>query len=333
MSLYIDRKYVLLVSTKLEHFKQKSEYLFNCRCKLCGDSKKHTHKTRGYFYRVKGNLFYKCHNCHASMSLGTFLKTVDPNLFSEYQMDRYKEESCGNVARPSFDFVTSRPVFEKKATINLPTIASLPDGHFAKEYIRGRKIPEKRWTDLYFAENFKSFCDEMYPKHDKKLLEEPRLVIPFFDSKKILQGVQGRAFGESKIRYITIRAREDMVKVYGLDKVDFKKPIYVVEGPIDSLFLENSIASMDSALHRVIKLIGEHDFVFVYDNEPRNKETTKTMRETISMGKKVCIWPSYIEQKDINEMVLAGHDPQSIIDKHTQQGAKALLDFAVWKKT
>jgi hypothetical protein len=189
------------------------------------------------------------------------------------------------------------------------------------------------WERLYYTDDFLSFCDELFPEHGKKLPRgDERLVIPFWDGKKILQGVQGRTLSNSEIRYITIRAREDMTKVFGLDLIDFTKPINVVEGPIDSMFLKNSLATMDSALYRVIETIGDHDYVFIYDNEPRNKDLLKTLRKTINMGRKVVIWPSSIKEKDINDMVLAGHTIHKIIEERTFQGPRAMLEFETWSK-
>ena len=333
MSLYIDRKYVLLVSTKLEHFKQNSSTIFNCRCKLCGDSKRNKLKARGYFYAKKGKYFYKCHNCHVSMTLGSFLKQIDPTLFSEYQVERYKDENAAVVRKP--DFVPPpmiKPVFKSKP-FDIPTIASLPNDHYAKQYVMERMIPKEYWNDLYFANDFRMFIEKILPNNDKKLKDnEPRLVIPFFDQKNILQGLQGRAFGESQVRYITYRVEEDMIKVFGLNKVDFTKPIMVVEGPIDSMFLKNSLATMDASLSRIIQLIGDYDYVFVHDNEKRNSEIVKSMRQSINTGKKVCIWPSHIAQKDVNDMVVAGLNPQNIISQRTFSGPQAMLELEMWRK-
>ena len=60
---YIDQKYLLLVSPQLKLFKKKSDGLYNFRCPYCGDSQKSRTKARGYVFRKKNDLFYKCHNC------------------------------------------------------------------------------------------------------------------------------------------------------------------------------------------------------------------------------------------------------------------------------
>lgn len=333
MSLYIDKRFVSLVSPKLERFKQKSEYLWTFRCPICGDSKTNKTKTRGYFYRRKGDLCFICHNCGSGMSFGNFLKTTDKSLYRQYQLERFKDESSGNVAAPDFTLAKSKPVF--KQSINLPTIQSLPEEHVAKVFLQNRKIPKDTMSHIYYASDFKAFVHEMLPDYEKSIYTEPRIVIPFFDENKKLLGFQGRAINQSKVKYITIKLDEDNKKVFGLDKVDFTKKIYVVEGPIDSLFLQNSIAMMDASLYNAVPIVGNHDYVFIYDNEPRNKDIVSRIKKTIDMGHKICIWPKNVVDKDINDMILSGmsaSEIQCIIDKNTHQDLRAKLEFELWKK-
>jgi hypothetical protein len=333
MSLYIDKKFVSLVSTKLERFKQKSEYLWNCRCKICGDSSKNKIKARGYFYRRKSDIFYICHNCGTSLSLGSFIKITDPSLYREYQLERYKNESTGNVAKPDFSIAKIKPVFATR--IDLPTISSLSDNHPAKAYLLKRKIPRDKLDDIYYADDFSAFVKDIHPEYDKTLYKEQRIIFPFYDEKKNLLGFQGRAVGNSKIKYITIKLNDDNKKVFGLDRVDFSKKVYVVEGPIDSLFLQNSLATMDASLYNISLLLGNHDYVFIHDNEPRNAAIVKHMAKTISHNKNIFIWPQDIVSKDINDYILTGatsSEIQSIIDKNTFQGLRAKLEFERWRK-
>lgn len=336
MSLYIDKKYISLLAPKLDKFRQKSEYLWNFRCPVCGDSQKNKLKMRGYIYRRKSDLFFTCHNCGTGHSFGNLLKMVDRSLYSQYQMERFKSESAGNTAKPDFSMLMEKPVFNIQKKINLPTIESLPVKHTARGYVKDRFIPKERWSDLYYAEDFELFVKEILPDYDKRLYAEPRLVIPFYDEKNILLGFQGRALVNSKVKYITIKLSDDNLKVYGLDRVDKTKKIYVVEGPIDSMFLQNSLAMMDASLYNVISTVGNYDYTFVFDNEPRNKDVCKHMQKAIAMGKSVCIWPKHLDMKDINEMILRGYSPaviQGIIDSNTFSLLKAQLEFGSWSKT
>jgi hypothetical protein len=335
MSLYIDRKYIMLLAPKLEKFHQKSEYLWNFRCNICGDSHTNKSKMRGYIYRRKSDLFFTCHNCGTSMSFGNFLKVTDRSLYSEYQMERYKDNNAGNVPKPDFSLAKTKPVFKKRTDISLPSIASLPETHIAKQYLLKRKIPRDRFNDIYYAENFKSFVLEMLPDYEKTLYDESRIVFPFYDQDKNLIGFQGRAIGDSKVKYITVKMDDSFLKVYGLDRVDLNKRIYVVEGPIDSLFLQNSLATMDSSLYNVSLMLGNRDYIFIHDNEPRNPEIVRQMDKTIKLGEYIFIWPQDIVEKYINDWILTGATPseiQSIIDRNTFDGLRAKLEFDRWKK-
>jgi transcription elongation factor Elf1 len=332
VSLYVDIKFVSLISPKLERFSRKGEYLWNFRCLICGDSQKNKLKARGYIYRQKSNLFFSCHNCGTSMIFGKFLKTIDKSLYNEYQLECYGEGKS-NVKKPDFSEYKTKTIFNKKVKINLPSIVELPENHSAKVFLGKRKIPEDRLSQLFYANDFFIFVKELLPEYDRKLYtKDPRIVIPFYDENKNLLGFQGRALVPSSVKYITIKMDEANKKVYGLDRLDKSKTVYVVEGPIDSLFLPNAIAAMDASLFNIIREVGDLDYVFVYDNESRNKDVCRNIEKTISLGKKVVIWPSNIKEKDINDMVLAGLDVQSIIDSNTFEGLQAKLNFIQWKK-
>lgn len=337
MSLFIDRKFLMMVSIRLEQFKQKSEYLWNCRCPICGDSRKNKLKARGYVYRRKSDLFFSCHNCGASMSFGNFLKQLNRPLYDQYVMERFKNESSGNTAKPDFSLAREKPVFNTKLKINLPTIESLPYEHPAKQELVRRKIPKERFTSLYYAIDYREFIHELLPEYDyTRLIEnDSRIVIPFYDENGDLLGVQGREMKKTGVKYITIKVDDDAKKVFGLDKVDFSKPVYVVEGPLDAMFLDNSIAMMDATLYTAISTVGNHDYVFVYDNQPRNKDVCRHMKRTIELGQKICIWPKNISEKDINDMILTGttrSEVQSIIHTHTFADLRAKLEFEQWRK-
>ena len=339
MSLYVDKSFIPRISMRLDKFAQKGDYLWNFRCPLCGDSRKNKLKARGFIYKQKNGLFYKCHNCSASTSFGNFLKSLDPNLYKEYRLETYKETSHSNTPKPDFSaFQTYSNTNEKLNTkkIDLPTIKSLPEGHIAKDFLRNRQIPKEYSTKFYYSDNFKSFVSEILPDSDYNLIEDRRIVIPFYDESGALQGFQGRDLGNSRIKYITIKVVEGSRKVFGLETVDLTRKVYVVEGPLDSIFLNNGIAMMDSALYRAPLVVGAADYTFIYDNESRNKQIVQNMRKTITMGLDICIWPKNVEEKDINDMVLSGISAsmvQGIIDKHTHSGLKAKMEFEAWQKT
>lgn len=337
MSVFIDRKYLKLISPKLNRFTQKKEDLYNFRCPFCGDSRKNQLKARGYVYRKKNDYFYKCQNCGVGYTMYNFLNYLDGNLAKDYSLERFTNGETGNHNYPKPELKFDSPKFTKnKTVINLPTIKELEKDHVAVQYCIGRKIPEDTYHNLYYAEDFKSFVYEIMPDCDKDLNEnDPRLVIPFFDEENQLVAFQGRTLSDSKIRYITIKINENSVKLFGLNKINKEEKIYVTEGPIDSLFLPNAIATADSNLMSAGKHISREKLVLVFDNEPRNKDICKLIDKAIENHYAICIWPEMIQEKDINDMILSGFTKEELLDiinKNTFVNLRAKMEFIQWKK-
>ena len=340
MSVFIDRSFLLQVSPKLKNFSKRQDDLYNFRCPICGDSQKNKSKSRGYIYRRQNDYFYMCHNCHVSISFYNFLKQVDPNLLERYTLERFKNtaNTYTKTTEPSFEEAKVKPIFAKR--LSIPSISSLPDDHFAKKYVQDRKLPEESFQHLYYAEDFKafvlSFKIEKYNEDNKKLRDnEKRLIIPFYDKEGNLFAFQGRALDDSKIRYITIRLDEDAPKVFGLNRINEEEKIYVVEGPLDSLFIPNCVAVASSALETAAEYFDKSKLVLVFDNEPRNKEILKLIDQAIDNHFNVVIWPEMFKEKDINEMILNGFDKEEIYDiiqENTFVNLRAKMEFINWKR-
>lgn len=335
MSMHIDQLFTNRLGSRLERFSRKSDYLWNFRCPICGDSQTHKHKARGYIYNSKNKLYFHCHNCGLSLSFPNFLKRIDINLYKEYLLEVMKNSKSTNV--DSLPRIKERIVSSK--IINLPTINSLSKNHIAYRFLNDRLIPKKYFTNLYFAENFKFFLDEIYPNNEKKMpANELRLIIPFYSENNILEGFQGRAIlKNNNTKYITILLNENSKKIFGLERLNFQKKIYVVEGPFDSLFLDNAVAAMESSLITVVEKLGqEKDYIFVYDNEKRNAAICSQMKKTIDRNFSIFIWPKQLRKyKDINDAILGGYtssELMSIIDNNTFSDLRAKLEFENWRK-
>ena len=320
----VDSKYIGLVSSRLQKFKRVKADLYNFRCPICGDSQKHKNKARGYFYQVKTNTNYKCHNCGASLSFNNFLKQIDPTLHKQYTMEKFKEGHTGKnfvVEEPKFEF--KKPVFKKK--LDLPRASEVP---IAKKYLEKRGIDS---TKFYFAHKFKEWVNTKKKTFDSIIKDDSRIIIPMYDTERNLIGFQGRSLGPNSVKYITIMLNDDAPKIYGLEKIDDSEPIYIIEGPFDSTFVENSVAMCGSDID--IRTFGWSDYIWVYDNEPRNREIVNRISNTIDRGDKVVIWPNHIIDKDVNDMVLSGHDNiMNILSENTYSGLEAQVQFNNWKK-
>ena len=318
----VDSKFIGLVSSRLEKFKRVKPNLYNFRCPICGDSKKNKSKTRGYLYVVKANTNYRCHNCGASMSLNNFLKEVDPAVHKQYTLEKFKSGHTGRnfvADEPTFTF--EEPKFKTK--LSIPPCSEVQRG---REYLEKRRLdPEK----FYWAEDFTGFVNSIKPTFGSHVPKESRIIIPLYYNKDLI-GVQGRSLLSNSVKYITTIFYDDAPKIYGLDSIRRGAPVFVTEGPFDSTFLLNSIAmcGADGDVGRW----GVSNPVWVYDNEPRSKEIVQRISSTINRGGKVVIWPSNIYEKDINDMVLAGHDVQNIVESNVYEGLEANLKFTTWKR-
>ena len=332
MSSYIDLKFINDLSGRLSQFKKKTDYLFNFRCPHCGDSQKSKTKARAYLYRVKNDMFFKCHNCGQGQNLANFIKFIDPKLYEQYLLERYKK-SAPATPKPKFDFKPTK--FTDQTPIDdLKSIKDLPEDHPARLYCVNRKIPEKYFDKLFLSDKFMTLVNEVKPNTYKITKDHPRLIIPFYDTTGKVFAFQGRAFGKEQPKYLTIKLDENKQKVYGLDKVNFQKPIYITEGPIDSLFIDNCLAAGGADLFLKNKIPNEN-ITYIFDNEPRNKEIVKRMYKVIEQDFNVVIWPDEIQLKDVNDMIMSGLtklELQDIISNNTYSKLSALIKLNYWKK-
>jgi len=339
--LYIDAKYAAIVGSRLRNFKQKKDYLWNYSCPVCGDSTKNKLKARGFIYRKGNDLFVKCYNCGHGTNIGNLIKYVDSVLYDEYVLERYKGGASKHNAHK--DVSSILPEENSKLELLMDSVLDglsrldmLDESHPAVQYLINRKIPQNKWDLLYFAPRFKSYTNSVSAKFQEPILDEhPRMIIPFFKPNGKCFAFQGRAYGSEEPKYYTIKVDETEEKIYGLDRLDFSRRIYVVEGPIDSLFLPNAIAvsgaSFDTPTIRQLLT----NATIVMDNEPRNKDIVKQLDKYINLGYNVCMFPDNIQEKDINDMVLAGRSIDEIleiINTNTTSGMEAKLKFSTWKK-
>lgn len=328
---HIDVKYINLISSRLSKFKKVKPHLYNFRCPICGDSQRQKNKARGYLYQVKNNTNYKCHNCGISVSFSNFLKTVDSESHKHYVFEKFKDGKTGKnfpTQSPEDIFKTvdsARPKFKKKVVLDLPDAFSVDK---SKRYLESRAIFE---GDFYYAENFKEFVNSIKPDAFNNVRHgEERIVIPIIRNGELV-GVQGRALSTNPVKYLTVMFEEDAPKVYGIDRVDRSSTVFVVEGPFDSHFLPNSVALCGS--DGEVRDLEGSDIVFVYDNEPRNREIVGKIEKVIDGGGRVVIWPSSVKEKDLNDMVLVGRNVKNIVESNIYSGLEAKLKFTTWKKT
>ena len=318
------------LSVQLQGFSTKKSGLYNFRCPYCGDSERRKSKMRGYLFTTKTGLVFKCHNCGTSKAFHNFLKDQDSQLWEAYNLEKFKQNSGTRKRKVIDTTVFKKPVFKNKRKVDLPRVSDLNKQHPARTYLTGRGIPEDTLSKFYYAEKFKEWTNSLKQTYDRIDSEEPRIVIPLLDEEGNLFGYQGRSLNpKDKLRYVTVMLEDNMPKVYGLSEIDKEKPVYVTEGPIDSHFLGNAIAMCGSDVDLSSY---NYQFIFAFDNEPRSRQIVDKLASAIRQGAKVVVWPKSIVEKDINDMVNAGHDVQSVVESNTFDGLQAQVKLTEWKR-
>lgn len=331
---FVDLQYATMLSSRLDRFKVRSTnpYKINFRCPVCGDSQTSKTKARGWLLEKDNSFHFYCHNCGASQSFSYFLKSIDGMAYNDYIAEKFvkdvKKSDTSILEKTKFE----KPVFNVDPLKQLKKVSQLSTDHPLKKYVVKRGIPPQHHYRMYFAPKFKTWINSIIPnKFENVGKDEPRLVIPFFDENGKMFGVSARGFDPNGVRYITIMF-EERSKIFGLDTVNFEQTYFVVEGALDCMFLSNAVA-MAGADGNASGLKRADNAIFVFDAEPRNKEIHKRIERLINAGYRVCVWPSSVPGKDINEMVLNGiSNVEEVIRENTYKGLQATLKLASWRK-
>jgi hypothetical protein len=339
MSVLVEHKFATLSSSIIPRFKVISNTPFkaNGRCNVCMDSEKNNRKARFYILERNGRYWCYCQNCSYSQPFSKWLKQYDPALYSNYLLETFEHQP-----KPDKKPTLVNPVKSQNDVLKgLVKISTLSYNHPAKKYVMSRQIPVDKHYKLFYTPYFSKWVnplvENVLPVTDKI---DPRLVLPLLDREGNCFGVQARDLtGKSSLRYITFRFNENFPKVYGLEDFNPNYKTYLVEGPIDSLFLPNALAmaGADVPLDELVRVanLDKAKTVKVYDNEKHNKQIVQRMQKAIDDSQSVCIWPSNFKYKDINEAILGGvakEQIKNIIDDNTYHGLRADLELKSWQK-
>lgn len=336
-NLFIQKSYADELASRISTFTKKRDtpYLANFRCEVCGDSQKRKQVKRGFIFTSdKGDLMYYCQNCNYNVPFTLFLEQYHSDLYRQYLFEILGTKQ---TSRSTAIDLATRQVYEPSYR-GLTPIQELQPNHPCIQYLKSRKLPADRCKRLFYTDKFCSYVNNIIPdKFDMtRVKEHGRLVFPLLTKEGEMFGVIGRTIDpKNTLRYLTLKFNENYPKIFGLESVNFEKHIYVLEGPIDSFFINNSVAlaGTDADISLIIR--NKNMYTVILDNQPRNSQVVKKYRKYIDDGNNIVIWPNGLPGKDINDLILAGFSPdkiKNIISEHTFSGVLATVRFNDWRK-
>ena len=331
---YIDLKYIRLISTQLRNYKEKGNNLINFSCPICGDSTKDKKKARGYIYEKQNKYQFKCHNCNTGMSAGNLIKAVNPDIWKEWKAEKFTSKYKVTKPKPRFN----NTLFKNKPKIldyelGMTSLDKLPKNNAGVIYATSRMIPKEQFHRIFYTEDINPIARKL--GYEQEFPVSEMVVFEFKNEDNRTTHIQGRYIDpqSKQFRFVTLDLMKDQPKIFGLETIDPSKKVYIVEAPIDSLFLPNCIAYAGSSLNTFTP--NYDDFTIILDREPRNSTIVKIMMKCIEKGFPIAILPNDLEGKDINDYIQHGYDPiplRELIDDHTFKGMKAKLRMTLWRQ-
>lgn len=334
MNNWIDEEYAERVLSGLPMYRKSSgSFKLNCRCQVCGDSKLDTTKARFWAYYYQDKLRVGCFNCRYNEPFGVFLKDYYSEIYKEYIVEKFRKKDDKPVT--TFESKSYLPINFSELKY-CERLDKLPKDHPIVKYVANRKIPKSKYDRLFFTREWSKVANYIKPNTYPYDFKEARLVIPIYNKDGKIESIQGRSLSkDSKNKYITIKSCEEATKIYGMDLIDESKTVYFFEGPIDTLFVDNSCAITGGQLS--LSVIPYSDRVFVLDNEPRHKDTMDRYEYYIENGENVVLWDKAPwESSDINDMIKNENakieDIIEYLENNIVSGLTAKLRFFNWKR-
>jgi predicted RNA-binding Zn-ribbon protein involved in translation (DUF1610 family) len=297
---------------KIEKTKQSIQFA----CPMCGDSHQYPSRKRAHIYFDSGH--FHCYNECGGMSIRKFLDYFDQKLSIEevkFNFDKPITQWKGSESdlRSTVYYQLHKYSITKEELVERLKYEWIKEGDTAWRYLESRNLLE--------------YIDHFMVSPDGRLAILNLGPDWSDDYYNRVIGVQTRALitnsGPKYLTYTIERLNEEMGRKYKIEPgtdvymnrhsqifkslwIDESRPVTVLEGPIDSLFISNSIAL--AGITKTIKGIESHpQYRFLLDNDSVGIIKSK---EKITQGKRVFNWNAFIqdhnlnpETKDVNDVI------------------------------
>ena len=271
---------------------------FNCRCALCGDSKKNTRKKRFYLtYDGNSGGVYYCHNCHET---GSFVKLYSLlsgtsiaqslKIIFKYDKSAIKNQLTKKKTEKVEEQVGSHNYILDDCVMKVEGYQQSKYNEVLLQFKKDRNIPDD--TPIYIAYKGKY---------------KNRIIIPICDKKNnILYFQARRIYKNQEPKYLNpISKKRDVI--FNRHKFDRKKYIIIVEGLLDAISIGDQgtvclgSSITDDFIHKIMRLTDKGVIIALDNDETGKKEQQKIIKKSI-YAKKVRYFLYPYVQSDINSI-------------------------------
>tara|TARA_R110000772_G_scaffold105909_2_gene207747 strand:+ start:5157 stop:6239 length:1083 start_codon:yes stop_codon:yes gene_type:complete len=286
-------------------------------CPYCGDSSEDNIKKRGNLYW--DTLQFHCYNCDEHADLNKFLRDHDLRFRDSndsINVIGYIKERKVQIK----EIETLKHGIYVKAIENSVTVSDFKKhfkafeisvGDFPWFYLKGRMLHHKSDEFLYSPKGKRLWILNKTPD-DKILSCQSRQIGTNYKSKYLTYDMSkiyeemNREFPFEEEEKIAINK---ISTLFNIMRVDMTRDLTIFEGPIDAMFMRNSLALATAG--RSTEEIDEIPTVrYMFDNDKTGK---KKMMEKLKKGKGVFMWSKFLKDnkldiytddiKDLNDLV------------------------------
>lgn len=325
----LDRKFAKdrYVKRKIDIYNDR----FNCACPYCGDSLSDPKKKRGNIYF--NSLHFHCFNCGESVGINKFLTDFDESLSQEDRITVHEIQQNSKKIEPRHSSEQSSISMRLLEKIAIPKsiffksldLISPYKNEFVSSYLKSRKIDIRDWKYFAFNPNTKElyilnttgqdriigYQIRQLDSNSKKARYLSRRLTKMYDElfhkdinsiieKMILSEPLGQKYIDEEDGIENISANLDKLSgIFNIMNINMSNMITIMEGPIDSLAIPNSIALQGASKTLNGFFDNMKNIRFLFDNDKTGKEMSiKKLKE----HKKIFLWSLYLKTKGIKDV-------------------------------
>lgn len=298
----------VIVKSHHEHSKQMIKEMpgrITMACPYCGDSTTDNKKKRGNLYW--DTLQYHCFNCSAHSNAYQLLKdhhvsfksTDDTIQVIDYIQAHKVETNNVEVLEHDVFKLTHELAPTRKEVKEWFGFKEVEAGDPAFFYLRKRLLSSKLNRFMYSPSDKRIVVLNIAPK-DKIIGFQTRSITKYRNARYLtydLVKIYEEAKKELKISEEEIASVKKVSTLFNVMMVDFERDVTMFEGPIDAMFIDNSIGLATAG--RSTEEFDEIPTIrYMFDNDETGK---KKMMEKLRRGRKIFIWEKFFKETKIEQ--------------------------------